>query len=156
MDETVYEAAGGAPAMRALARAWHARCLEDELTRHPFSHPGQHPDHLERLAAYWGEQLGGPAVYTGLYGSHGGVLRMHSGNGEHADLDEAAQACFALALDDAGIPAGLRGLLRDWFRWAVGLMAAHPHDPGAGGLEPPLPRWGWHGPESPSDPGPER
>lgn len=150
MDRTVYEAAGGAAAMLALARAWHRRCLQDELTAHPFSHPGQHPQHLERLAAYWGEQLGGPATYTGALGDHSGVLRMHSGNGAHPELDEAAQACFALALDDAGLPPDprLRASLRDWFRWATALMGSHPDDAGAVEAGLALPKWGWDGPEA--------
>jgi hemoglobin len=46
---SVYEVAGGAPAMLALARARHQRCLAD--AQHPFSHPGLHPQHIERLAA---------------------------------------------------------------------------------------------------------
>jgi hypothetical protein len=61
---SVYEAAGGAPAMLALAHAWHQRCLADPEARHPFSHPGLHPQHTERLAAYWGEMLGGPDAYS--------------------------------------------------------------------------------------------
>jgi Bacterial-like globin len=61
---SVYEAAGGASAMLALAHAWHYRCLADPEAQHPFSHPGLHPQHTERLAAYWGEMLGGPDAYS--------------------------------------------------------------------------------------------
>jgi hemoglobin len=39
------------PAFLALAAAHHARCLADPELNHPFSHPGQHPRHVERLAA---------------------------------------------------------------------------------------------------------
>jgi hemoglobin len=46
------EFAGGDAAFLALARAHHARCLADPELNHPFSHPDQHPQHLERLAAY--------------------------------------------------------------------------------------------------------
>ena len=65
---TVHDAAGGDAGLLALARAWHARCLADPVASHPFGHGGLHPQHVERLAAYWGEALGGP---PGLHGHHG-------------------------------------------------------------------------------------
>ena len=48
---TLFEFAGGEPAFLALAAAHHARCLADPELSHPFSHPDQHPQHVERLAA---------------------------------------------------------------------------------------------------------
>ncbi|MEU5153728.1 oxidoreductase [Glycomyces sp. NPDC021274] len=151
MESTVFAAAGGADAMLRLARAWHERCLAGVHTRHPFTHPGQHPQHLERLAAYWGEQLGGPPAYTGSLGDHSRVMRMHSGNGEHRDLDDEAQECFALALDDAGIPDDprLRETLKAWFRWATDLMARYPDAAAAVPDRLEMPLWGWNGPTRP-------
>lgn len=55
---SVYEAAGGTEGLVRLAGAWHRRVMADEVVAHAFSH-GFHPDHAERLAAYWGEALGG-------------------------------------------------------------------------------------------------
>lgn len=52
---SLYEFAGGDAAFVALATAHHARCLQDPELSHPFSHPDQHPQHVERLAAYWAE-----------------------------------------------------------------------------------------------------
>jgi hemoglobin len=107
MTATIYEAAGGRQAFMNLARAWHARCLADPVVSHAFSH-GYHPQHTERLAAYWAEALGGPPDYTESMGDESSVVRMHSGNGEHVEMDERAQTCFAQALDDAGIPGDPR------------------------------------------------
>jgi len=92
--QTVYEAVGGAETVRRLADAWHARVLADEVVSHAFSH-GFHPDHSERLAAYWAEALGGPGTYTDAYGDESSVVRVHSGNGAHDDMDRRAIACFA-------------------------------------------------------------
>ncbi len=44
----------------------------DEVVSHAFSH-GFHPEHAERLAAYWAEALGGPTAYLGI--SDGTTLR---------------------------------------------------------------------------------
>jgi hemoglobin len=147
-ERTIFEAAGGERAMLALARAWHERCLADPVASHPFSHPGQHPQHVERLAAYWAEALGGPAVYSERMGDHSYVLHMHSGKGEHEDLDRRVERCFELAVDDAGFPQDerLRSTLTEWFRWANGGMAVYPRsaDEVPSGLG--FPRWSWDGP----------
>ncbi len=150
VESSIFEAAGGRPAFVALAHAWHRRCLEDPVVSHAFSHGELHPQHVERLAAYWAEALGGPADYTGAMGEHSHVLRLHSGNGEHEEMDERAQDCFAVALDDAGLPDDerLRSTVKEYFRWATAGMAAHPDsaDDVPPGLR--LPRWSWNGPVS--------
>ena len=147
MAESIYDAAGGRHAFIALARAWHARCLADPIVSHAFSH-GYHPQHSERLAAYWSEAIGGPPEYTGSIGDESTVVRLHSGNGEHDEMDERAQICFALALDDAGLPDDmrLRSTLKAYFRWATKQMSAYPksaNDVPAGLV---LGRWSWDGP----------
>ena len=147
MKPSIYEVAGGGQAFLDLAHAWHARCLADPVVSHAFSH-GYHPQHSERLAAYWVEALGGPSDYTESLGDESNVVRLHSGNGEHAEMDERAQACFARALDDAGLPRDpeLRSTLKAYFRWATEAMSAHPEsaeDVPAGLM---LPRWSWDGP----------
>src|SRR5437016_7354635 len=120
MKLTIYEAAGGRQAFVALAHAWHARCLADPIVSHAFSH-GYHPQHSERLAAYWAEALGGPSAYTESLGDETAVTRIHSGNGEHDEMDERAQVCFAAALDDAGLADDprLRSTLQAYCRWAT-------------------------------------
>ena len=72
--------------------------MADEVVSHAFSH-GFHPQHTERLAAYWAEALGGPPTYTERYGDETAVVRMHSGNGPHEEMDQRAIACFDHALD---------------------------------------------------------
>ena len=57
--ESVYDAAGGMPALVRLAHAWHQRCLADPVVGHAFSH-GFHPDHTERLAQGVAEVLTRP------------------------------------------------------------------------------------------------
>jgi hemoglobin len=144
---TIFEAAGRGTGLLALARAWHERCLADPIMAHPFSHPGQHPQHLERLAAYWGEALGGPTAYTDSMGDETGVLRLHAGNGEHLEMDRQAVACFDVALTDVGISEDpLRAVLHDYFEWSTGRMAEHPESPDAVPDRVSLPKWSWDGP----------
>src|ERR1700676_5561853 len=117
--QTVYEAAGGDSGVRRLAAAWHRRVMADEEVSHAFSH-GVHPQHSERLAAYWAEALGGPTMYSDTIGSETSVVRIHSGNGEHTEMDRRAIACFDQALKDVGIGDGpLLQVLHDYFAWAT-------------------------------------
>lgn len=146
--QTVYEAAGGKEGMLALAHAWHDRVLADPVVSHPFER-GTKPDHTERLAAYWGQALGGPPEYTERYADESTVVRIHSGNGPHGDMNDRAVACFDQALTDTGLAANepLRQVLHDYFAWAsYGAMAAYPDsaDEVPDGL--PFPRWSWDGP----------
>jgi hemoglobin len=100
--QTLYEAVGGAEALLKLASAWHARVIADDVVGHAFSH-GYHPQHTERLAAYWAEALGGPTAYSDAYGDETSVVRIHSGNGPHEEMDRRAIACFDEALGDVGV-----------------------------------------------------
>ncbi len=100
--QSVFEAAGGNDGLRRLAAAWHRRVMADDVVRHAFSH-GFHPQHVERLAAYWAEALGGPSAYSDTYGDETTVVKMHSGNGEHDEMDRRAIACFDQALADTGL-----------------------------------------------------
>jgi hemoglobin len=143
----VYEAAGGDEGMVRLAEAWHARVMADEVVSHAFSH-GFHPQHTERLAAYWAEALGGPTTYSDTCGDETSVVRTHSGNGEHDEMDERAIACFDQALEDTGLSADepLRQVLHDYFAWATTTaMARYPAsaDDVPDGLR--IPRWSWDG-----------
>jgi len=145
---TIYEVAGGHDAFLRLAHAWHERCLADPIVSHAFSH-GFHPQHTERLAAYWAEALGGPATYSAELGDESTVVTMHSGNGEHGEMDARAIACFERAVDDVGLPddAALRATLIAYFRWSIGRMSAYPSsaDDVPAGMS--LPRWSWDGPD---------
>jgi hemoglobin len=148
VEPTIYEAMGGADALLAVAHFWHARCLADPILAHAFE-GGVHPEHTSRLAAYWSEQLGGPARYTESIGDYSQVVRMHTGNGLHEQMDGRAVGAFALALDDAGISTDphLRFQLIAWFTWATAMLNHRWATPDEVPRELPLPAWGWDGTE---------
>jgi hemoglobin len=142
---TLFEAAGADAGVMLLAEAWHRRVLADPVVSHAFEQ-GFHADHTRRLADYWAEALGGPSVYTERWGTESGVVRMHSGNGEHDEMDRRAVACFDDALDDVGITdSALREALHDYFAWATAYLTRYPDSPDQvpDGLR--VPRWSWDG-----------
>ena len=145
--QSVYEVAGDREGLLRLAEAWHHRVMADEIVSHAFSH-GFHPEHSERLAAYWAEALGGPTTYSDAYGDEASVVRIHSGNGPHEEMDRRAISCFDQALADVGLAADerLRQVLHDYFAWATTTTMARYHDSADDvpeGLS--IPRWSWDG-----------
>ena len=143
---SLYEFAGGMQAFRRLAAAHHQRCLDDPVLNHPFSHPGR-PDHVERLARYWAEVLGGPAKYTSRYGDYSSMLEIHARTRAEEDLGRRFVACFVAAADDARLPDDpqFRRAFRDYMTWAVSdVLCFAPAD----AVVPPervVPRWSWDG-----------
>jgi hemoglobin len=144
---SLYDFAGGRQAFVALAAAHHARCLADPELNHPFSHPDQHPQHVERLAAYWAEVMGGPPAYSSTCGDHSSMLQMHAGNGDLSDLGRRFVECFAAAADDAGLPADeeFRAALRAYMTWAVDQVLAYGSKDAVVPPGWPMPRWSWGG-----------
>ncbi|HEY4412186.1 MAG TPA: group II truncated hemoglobin [Gaiellaceae bacterium] len=150
MRPTLYEVAGGDSAFLALAQAHHARCLADPELNHPFSHEDQHPQHVERLAAYWGEVLGGPPTYSQSCGDESFVLHLHAGHGDMTDLGRRFADCFALAMDDAGLPddAEFRAAMNAYMRWAVDNVLAVSPEGAVVPADVAMPRWSWDGPQA--------
>ncbi len=145
--ESIYQAAGGEEGLLRLAHAWHAMVIADEVVSHAFSH-GFDVDHSARLAAYWGEALGGPTTYSETMGDETSVVRLHSGNGPHPEMDERAIACFDDALTDVGLGENepLQQVLHDYFAWATTeTMSRYHHsaDDVPKGLR--IGRWSWDG-----------
>jgi hemoglobin len=75
------------------------------------------------------------------------VVRLHSGNGPHEEMDERAIACFDQALEDAALTdERLRQVLHDYFAWATTTTMSVYHDSADDvpeGLS--IPHWSWDG-----------
>ncbi len=143
----MYQAVGGDEGLLRLADAWHRRVMADEVVSHAFSH-GFHPQHTARLAAYWAEALGGPTFFSDNDGDETSVVRMHSGNGQHDEMDRRAIDCFDQALDDIGLARNqrVRQVLHDYFAWATITTMTRYHasaDDVPDGLR--IPQWSWDG-----------
>ena len=143
---SIYEAAGGDAGLLQLAEAWHTRVMADEVVGHAFSH-GFDPRHTERLAAYWAEAFGGPGTFSDSFGDEASVVRIHSGNGEHDEMDQRAIACFE-ALIDVDLPQDSRlwQVLHDYFAWATTTSMSRYRrsaDDVPDGLS--IPKWSWDG-----------
>jgi len=82
------------------------------------------------------------------YGDETSVVRIHSGNGPHEEMDRRAIACFDRALVDVGLSDDdhLRSILHDYFAWATTTTMSRYHDSAddvPAGLA--IPGWSWDG-----------
>lgn len=128
--------------MLRLVRAHYARCLADPVLNHPFSHGG-HPQHVERLAAYWGEVFGGPVAEL----EESEVLGLHAGVGDIGDAGERFFASFLASLDEARLPDDeeFRAAMAAYMRWAVDRVVGYAPVGSVVPQREPVPRWGWVG-----------
>ena len=152
----------------SVAVWWHAKCVrgcgrqrrsappgrgvacpgDGRRDSQPRVQPRIHPQHSQRLAAYWAEALGGPAAYSAGCGDQTSVVQIHSGNGPHEEMDRRAIECFDQAMHDAGLEAAgpLRQVLHDYFAWATTTEMARYHqsaDEVPEGMT--ISRWSWNG-----------
>ena len=117
---------------------------------HPFSHGSQHPQHVERLGAYWAEVLGNPKTFSERCGDETQVLTLHWGNRDLGDLPERFYRCFVQALHDARFPGDpeVRAALHAYMRWAVDNVMAYSAVDATVPAGLPMPRCGWDGLEN--------
>lgn len=143
-EPTLYEWAGGLPALTRMTRIFYGQYVpEDPLLAPLFA--GMEPDHPERVAAWLGETFGGPKTYTERYGGYQHMVSQHLGKA----LTEAQRARWVSLLcqsaDDAELPADpeFRSAFVSYIEWGS-RIALENSQPGA---QPPqgmpVPRWDW-------------
>ena len=129
-----------------LAHAWHERVLADEVVSHAFSH-GFHPQHTERLAAYWAEALGGPTTFSERYGDETRSSACTAATDPTRRWTGGRSTCFDQALRRRRArPTSASGVLHDYFAWATTTTMARYHDSAddvPDGLT--IPHWSWDG-----------
>src|SRR5262245_53442369 len=142
--ESLYQWAGGEPAIRRLMDCFYDRVEGDELLS-PYFPGGVHEAHRAHVAAWWSEVFGGPARYSDELGGYESMLAHHHGLAITPEERHRFVSLLSLAADDAGLPADpeFRSALLAYAEWGSRL-AMHNSQPGAGApAHAPVPRWGW-------------
>ena len=140
---TLYEWAGGAPALARLTEAFYARVRADEVLAPVFAEmPADHPEHV---AIWLGEVFGGPPRYTEEHGGYPHMLAKHRGRALTEEQRFRWVQLICLAADEAGLPGDpeFRSAFVAYIEWGTRLALAN-SQPGADPVpEAPVPRWGW-------------
>jgi hemoglobin len=154
-EQTMFEYAGGAPAIRALAATHYGRCVSDPVLAQVFGDE-PHRQHVGRLADWLGEVLGGPDAYTREHGytrehcGHSALLPQHAGRHiTEAQRRRFVEVFFEVA-DDVGLPDHpvFRDRLREYVEWGTAIAIDVSQHDQVGPTSESVPVWGW-GPGGP-------
>src|ERR1044072_5284342 len=99
---TLYEWAGGRPAIARMIDAFYDRVEQDDLLS-PFFPGGVTEAHRAHVAAWWSGGLGGPSASTDELGGYESMLTHHRGLGITPEQRHRFASTMSLALDDAGL-----------------------------------------------------
>ena len=140
---TLYDWVGGLDALNRLTTRFYEHVKADALLGPVFKHMGDtHPAHV---AAFLGEVLGGPAVYSEQYGGHPHMIRQHL----HRHLTQAQrQRWVGLLLDTAdelNMPDDpeFRSALVGYLEWGSRLAVINSQEGAQVDEHAPMPKWGW-------------
>ncbi|WP_406056340.1 group II truncated hemoglobin [Streptomyces sp. NBC_01077] len=143
---TLYEAVGGADALRRLSETFYEGVLADPLLAPVFA--DFTAAHIEHVAVWLAEVFSGPAEFTAGLGGHQALLRAHLGLGITEEQRLRWMELMTVAVEkELPDDALLRRRVVEYFDWgtriAKDVSASAPGtdlgDPG------PTPRWGWDG-----------
>ena len=140
---TLYEWAGGAPALTRLTEAFYARVRADEVLAPVFAEmPHDHPEHV---AIWLGEVFGGPPRYTEERGGYPHMLAKHRGRALTEEQRFRWVQLICGAADEAGLPGDpeFRSAFVAYIEWGTRLALANSQPGAAPAPEAPVPRWGW-------------
>jgi hemoglobin len=141
-DASVYEVAGGRPALERLAHEMHQKMTEDDLLGYWFSAAA--PTHVPHLASWLVEVFGGPSDYTQQHGDIAPILARHEG----LDIPETHRARFEQLARQAASELwpdqpDVVDTISAYISWGTHVAVAnskpdHVANPAAG-----VPRWSW-------------
>lgn len=140
---TLYDWCGGATALQNLTERFYAHVQSDPLLAPIFRHmPSDHPQHV---AAFLGEVLGGPNVYSSAHGGHANMVRHHL-NRHLTDKQRKRWVSLLLeTADEIAMPDDpeFRSALVSYLEWGSRLAVIN-SQPGATADEnADMPKWGW-------------
>ena len=150
---TLFEWAGGEPALRRLIDAFYDRVERDELLS-PLFPGGVGVKHRDHVAAWWCEVFCGPSRYTDELGGYEAMLGHHRGLSITAAQRFRFASLMSLAADDAGLPDDpeFRSAFVAYIEWGTRIALANSQPGAQPPPEAPVPHWGW-GEAPPYEPG---
>ena len=139
---TLYEWAGGAEAIGRLFDAFYAKVPGDELLAPLFRDMGA--EHVRNVAAWLGEVLGGPKVYSERLGGHARMAGRHAGRAITQEQRRRWMGLLLETADEVGLPDDpeFRASLVGYLEWGT-RMAVVLSQPGVEAYEEPVPVWDW-------------
>ena len=140
---TLYDWAGGMPALERVTNHFYERVRQDEVLSPVFAQ--MHAGHPRFVAQFLAEVLGGPATYSTERGGHPHMISRHL----NRQLTEAQRKRWMTLLlesaDAVGLPADpeFRSALVGYIEWGSRLAVINSQPGEAVVSDSPMPHWGW-------------
>ena len=150
---TLFEWAGGQPALERLTTRFYDNVAKDPLIGPLFAHMDRH--HPRFVALFIAEVLGGPATYSSERGGHPHMIQAHL---ERHLSEPQRRRWFDLLLttaDEVGLPQDpeFRSALVSYLEWGSRLAVINSQEGAKVDPHAPMPRWGWGETGGPYQPG---
>jgi CDGSH-type Zn-finger protein/truncated hemoglobin YjbI len=142
---TIFEWAGGLPALTRMTRIFYEKYVPEEPLLAPLF-GSMAPDHPERVAAWLGEVFGGPKIYSDQYGGYPRMLSQHIGKCITEGQRTRWVALLQAAAQDAGLPNDpeFRSAFQSYIEWGTRLAVENSQTQSAPPQHMPMPRWDWN------------
>jgi CDGSH-type Zn-finger protein len=143
-EPTLFEWAGGYPALLDLTRIFYGRYVPaDPLIGPLFA--DMSPDHPERVAAWLSEVFGGPKFYSERYGGYSRMISQHVGKRIRPEQRARWASLMAQSADDAGLPTDpeFRAAFAAYIEWGSRLAVENSQQDSHPPPNMPAPRWWW-------------
>jgi CDGSH-type Zn-finger protein/truncated hemoglobin YjbI len=143
-EPTVFEWAGGFPALLDMTRIFYSRHVPDDPLIGPLFST-MSPDHPERVAAWLSEVFGGPKLYGGRYGGYERMISQHVGKRIRPEQRARWVALMAASADEAGLPqdAEFRAAFTAYLEWGSRIAFENSQSNAKPPMGMPIPQWWW-------------
>ena len=140
---TLYEWAGGMPALERLMSVFYERVAQEPLLAPLFAH--MDPDHPRIVAKFMAEVFGGPTLYSRERGGHHAMIMKHLG--KHLTESQRSRWMGVLleCADEVGLPgdAEFRSAFVGYLEWGTRLAVANSQTDKLPDVNAAMPTWGW-------------
>ncbi|MEP6618457.1 MAG: group II truncated hemoglobin [bacterium] len=149
---TLFEWAGGQPALESLTTRFYARVKEHELLAPVFAAMSARHPHF--VAQFLAEVLGGPDDYTRERGGHPHMISQHLARHLTQEQRRAWMTLLLDTADEIGLPADpeFRSALVAYLEWGTRLAVINSTDGATVDPDAAMPMWGWGVPGGPYQP----
>jgi hemoglobin len=148
---TLFEHAGGEPALHRLEDMFYSSVLADPLLQ-PLFGAGK-PEHVDHLTAFTAESFGGPDRFTRELGFQH-LIDVHRGLRITEEQRQRFVELYLQALDNAGMPTDpeFREAVREHVEFGTKVAMQNSHATTDAELHPlrEVPRWTWSGDNEPT------
>jgi hemoglobin len=140
---TLFEWMGGMPALKRLMEVFYRRVPEDPLLAPLFANMAA--DHVDHVARFVAEVLGGPKTYSADLGGHPEMVRRHLGRNLSEEQRQRWMQLLLRSADECGIPDDpeFRSAFVAYLEWGTRLAVLNSKPGAEVPAGSPMPAWDW-------------